>query len=173
MRVFLKILTFLFTMISVMMMIFTTVVAINMEENDRTLFGYKAYVVTSDSMKTDKGDAENGHFSAGDLVFVQQVDPSTLKEGDIITFKSTSAESEGQTVIHKIKTVTTDTHGNPAFVTYGTSTGSEDTSVTTYENVIGKYVGSVGGVGNFLSFFKTIPGYIIFILIPFIVLIFI
>ena len=63
--------------LTVGMMIFTIVSVSTFDRADRNLFGYKAFIVLSDSMsKTD--------FSAGDLVLVKEVDPSTLKEGDII-----------------------------------------------------------------------------------------
>ena len=63
------------------MMIFTVVSVSTFDRADRSLFGYKAFIVLSDSMsKTD--------FSAGDLVLAKEVDPSTLKEGDIISVRS-------------------------------------------------------------------------------------
>ena len=58
--------------LAVGMMIFTIVSVSTFDRADRNLFGYKAFIVLSDSMsKTD--------FSAGDLVLVKEVDPSTLK----------------------------------------------------------------------------------------------
>ena len=63
------------------MMIFTIVSVSTFDRTDRKLFGYKAFIVLTDSMsKTD--------FDAGDLVLVKEVDPSTLAEGDIIAFIS-------------------------------------------------------------------------------------
>ena len=62
--------------LAVCMMIFTVVSVNTFDRNDRSLFGYKAFIVKSDSMsKTD--------FNAGDLIFSKEVDPSTLKAGDI------------------------------------------------------------------------------------------
>ena len=63
------------------MMIFTIVSVATFDRADRNLFGFKAFIVLSDSMK--KTD-----FNAGDLVLVKEVDPSTLKEGDIIAYTS-------------------------------------------------------------------------------------
>ena len=55
--------------LAVGMMIFTIVSVSTFDRADRNLFGYKAFIVLSDSMsKTD--------FSAGDLVLVKEVDPS-------------------------------------------------------------------------------------------------
>ena len=41
----------------------------------------------------------------------------------------------------------------------------------TYDFVIGKYQTSLPGVGKFFQFFKTAPGYIVCIFLPFMVLI--
>ena len=61
------------------MTVFTIVSASTFDRSDRSLFGYKAFIVLSNSMaKTD--------FSAGDLVLVKEVDPDTLQEGDIISY---------------------------------------------------------------------------------------
>lgn len=58
--------------LAVFMMIFTVISVSTFDRADRNLFGYKAFIVLSDSMsKTD--------FSAGDLVLVKEVDPPLSK----------------------------------------------------------------------------------------------
>lgn len=148
--------------IAVFMMIFTLFSVHMFDKNDRNLFGFRFYTVLSDSMSATD-------FSAGDIVIVKEVDPSTLKEGDIISF--ISLDAEGATVTHKIRSLTTDADGNPGFITYGTTTDSDDATVVTYAYILGKYMGHIPGLGNFFQFLKTTPGYIICILIPFMVLI--
>ncbi len=149
---------------AVAMMIFTIVSVTTFDRNDRSLFGYKAYIVRSDSMsKTD--------FDAGDLVLVKNVDPTTLKEGDIISYQSTNPENYGETVTHKIRTLTTDAEGNRGFVTYGTTTETDDANIVTYPYVLGKYEFAIPKVGAFFTFLKTTPGYIICIFLPFLLLI--
>ncbi len=165
------ILTWVLVVAAVGMMIFTVISVNTFDRNDRDIFGYKAYIVRSDSMKSVDGDLEKGYFKAGDLIFVKEVDPSTLKEGDIISYTSTNTENFGETVTHMIKSLTTDAEGNPGFVTYGTSTGEEDANVVTYPYVLGKYRGHIAGVGTFFTFLKTTPGYIVCIFIPFLLLI--
>ena len=91
--------------------------------------------------------------------------------GDIIAFTSTETESYGETVTHKIREITTDENGNLGFVTYGTTTDTNDTNIVTSEYVIGKYETSIPKVGSFFMFLKTTPGYICCIFIPFMVLI--
>ena len=149
---------------AVMMTIFTVISVNTFNRNDRQILGYKLYIVDSDSMsKTD--------FNAGDLIMVKEVDPSTLKEGDIITFISQSGANFGETITHKIRKLTTDARGNPGFITYGTTTDTDDETVVTYMYVLGKYENKIPKLGYFFNFMKTPAGYVICIFIPFMILI--
>ena len=159
-----SIFVWLMVALAVFMMIFTIVSVSTFDRADRNLFGYKAFIVLSDSMsKTD--------FNAGDLVLVKAVDPSTLKEGDIIAYTSQNTSNYGETVTHKIRKLTTDANGEPGFVTYGTTTDTDDETVVTYPYVLGKYQGRIPKVGTFFQFLKSTPGYIVCVLIPFLLLI--
>ncbi len=146
------------------MMIFTVISVTTFNRNDRDLFGYKAYIVNTDSMAATD-------FSAGDLIFVKEVNASTLQEGDIITFISQDTDSFGETITHKIRKRTTDAEGNPGFITYGTTTGIDDDIVVTYPYILGKYETHVRFVGTFFNFLKTPQGYIVCIFVPFMLLI--
>lgn len=159
-----SIFVWLFVVLAVGMMVFTIVSVSTFDRADRNLFGYKAFIVLSDSMK--KTD-----FDAGDLVLIKEVEPSTLKEGDIIAYTSQNTANFGETVTHKIRKLVTDAEGNPGFVTYGTTTDTDDETVVTYPYVLGKYQSHIPKVGKFFQFLKTTPGYIVCILVPFLILI--
>ena len=159
-----NIVVWLVVIVAVCMMVFTIVSVTTFNRNDRHLFGYRAYVVTSDSMsKTD--------FDAGDLILVKNVDPATLKEGDIITYMSQNPESFGETITHKIRSITKDANGNPGFITYGTTTDTDDATIVTYPYVLGRYEKAISNVGTFFTFLKTTQGYFVCIFIPFMLLI--
>ncbi len=158
------VLVWIVVVIAVFMMIFTIVSVNTFDRNDRDIFGLRCYIVLSDSMSATD-------FDAGDLVLVKEVDPTTLKEGDIIAYQSQNSENYGATVTHKIRAKTTDANGNPGFITYGTTTGVDDETVVTYPFVLGKYQMALPGVGTFFQFLKTPQGYILCILIPFLLLI--
>ena len=150
--------------VAVFMMIFTIISVNTFNRNDRDLFGVKFYIALSDSMsKTD--------FDAGDLILVKEVDPTTLQEGDIIAYQSQNSENYGQTVTHKIRAKAKDADGNPGFITYGTTTNVDDETVVTYPFILGKYQMALPKVGTFFQFLKTPQGYIVCILIPFLLLI--
>ena len=158
------VLTWLIVLLAVCMMVFTIVSVTTFDRNDRALFGYKMYIVRSDSMSATD-------FKAGDLILVRSVDPATLQEGDIIAYTSQDTASFGETVTHKIRSLTTDADGQPAFITYGTTTDTDDEMPVTYPYVLGKYEKCLSGVGNFFQFLKTTPGYILCIFLPFFLLI--
>ena len=148
--------------IAACMMVFT-LVSVNMfDQNERSVFGYKFFVVQSDSMAATD-------FGIGDIIISKEVPLKDLKEGDIITFISQSSYNYGETVTHKIRKVTTDDAGEIAFVTYGTTTNADDEALATM--VLGQYTGKIEGLGTFFMFLKTTPGYIVCILIPFLILI--
>ena len=157
-------LVWLVVLLAVFMMIFTVISVTTFNRNDRDLFGYKMYIVNSDSMAATD-------FKAGALILVKEIDPSTLKEGDIITFMSQDPDSFGETVTHKIRRLTTDAEGNPAFVTYGTTTGVDDETVVTFPYVLGQYQKQIPGLGIFFNFLKTTPGYFVCIFTPFMLII--
>lgn len=153
------ILVWIIVLFAVGMMIFTVVSVNTFDQNNRSVFGYKAFTVRSDSMsKTD--------FDAGDVIFVRNVDPATLDAGDIIAYISQNTHNYGDTVTHKIRRKTTDFNGNPGFITYGTTTDTDDEAVVTYPYVLGKYTGRLPKMGTFFSFLKTTQGYILCIFIP-------
>ena len=158
------VLVWLVVAIAVGMMIFTLISVNTFDQTDRSLFGYKFFIVTSDSMSATD-------FDAGDIAISKNVDPKTLKEGDIITFLSQGADNFGEVITHKIRSLTTDANGRPGFVTYGTTTDTDDEIIVTHEYVVGQYVGRIPKVGSFFQFLKTTPGYIVCILIPFLLLI--
>ncbi len=159
-----NVVTWLVVAAAVAMMIFTIISATTLDRNNRSLFGKKMFIVNSDSMKATD-------FAAGDLIFVKEVDPSTLKEGDIISYTSTNTENFGELITHKIKKLTVTASGEPGFITYGTTTGEEDKTIVTYPYIVGKYTGKIAKMGYFFQFLKTTPGYIVCILVPFMLLI--
>ncbi len=159
-----NVLVWVFVALAVFMTAFTIISVTTFDRNDRNLFGFRAYIVKTDSMsKTD--------FDAGDLIFVKDIDRSTLKEGDIITYISQNSNSFGETITHKIRECVTDAEGKPGFITYGTTTDTNDETIVTYPFIMGKYVGKIANLGHFFNFMKTTTGYIVCIFVPFMLLI--
>ncbi len=151
-------------MISIGILIFTTITLCAVNHEELSLFGYKPYIVLSDSMKATD-------FAAGDLVISKKVDPTTLQVGDIITFQSTNPESYGNVVTHKIRRVIKSETEGPSFITYGTTTDTDDRQPVTASRVLGKYQFRFKNLGKVAEFLKSVPGYILCIFLPFFALI--
>lgn len=159
-----NIIIWIITAISVAVMIFTIVSTSFVNRNDRNIFGYKFFIVLSDSMSATD-------FSAGDMVVSKKVDPTTLKVGDIITFQSENSDNYGEIITHKIRSVTKDAEGKPGFITYGTTTDTDDETIVSASLVLGQYKFHIAKLGTFFNFLKSTPGYFICIFVPFMILI--
>lgn len=157
-----KIATVIIIILAVLVLVFTFITMRSANSEDATFFGYKPYIVLSDSMKDT--------FAVGDVVLIKTVQPEELQPGDIVSFKSIDPNNYGMIVTHKIREITT-YNQQPAFVTYGTTTGVDDSYPVPYSQVLGKYVVTLHGLGNFFEFLKTPTGYVCIVLIPFLLLI--
>lgn len=155
-----SVLSTLMMILAVCVMVFTIVSVNTFNRQDRSLRGYKAFIVLSDSMAATD-------FDAGDLVLTKDVNPDTLQAGDIIAYISENPDNYGEVITHKIRTVNSD----GTFTTYGTTTDTDDIYPVSWEQVLGKYERAIPKVGAFFNFLKTTPGYICCIFVPFAILI--
>lgn len=172
-----KVVTYLLIAFTVFMMIFTVVSVTTIDKNERDVFGFRFYIVKTDSMSpSDKNAHLDVHFSAGDIIIAKSLsdrEKYELRAGDIISFLSMNSVSYGETVTHMIRErqYNKETGKFEGYVTYGTNTDTNDEATVEPEYVLGKYTGQMPAVGNFFAFVKSTPGYIICILIPFLLLI--
>ena len=157
-------LVWLVVLLAVFIMIFTIISVTTFDRNDRDIFGYRAYIVKTDSMAATD-------FNAGDLILTKEVDPYSLQPGDIITFISQDPDSYNEVITHKIREKTRDAEGNLAFVTYGTTTDTNDETLVTAPYILGQYQFAIPFMGTFFNFLKTPQGYFICIFTPFMLLI--
>ena len=169
-----KVLVWIIVAVTVFMMGFTIFSTLTFDRNDRNLFGIRFYVVLTDSMSPSENNKDDKiHFSAGDIVMIKNVkDAKALEPGQVIAFVSQNSVSFGETVTHMIREVRTTSDGKLlGYVTYGTNTGTDDEALVEPEYVLGTYAGKLPKVGYFFDFLKTTPGYIVCILVPFLLLI--
>lgn len=100
------------------------------------LIRFRSYTVLSGSMQPE--------FYPGDMVIVTKPNPSSLKQNDIITFKT-----DNEIVTHRIIEKTPE-----GFITQGDNNNVADSPVITKGNIIGKVAFSIpkaGYVAQFLS----------------------
>lgn len=157
-----NVLTVAVAILVVIMTVLTVFSMVFNRDGTASVFGVQAYVVQSDSMTPE--------FAAGDVIFSEEVNPEELVAGDIITFISRDSASYGQTITHCIREVTT-YNGELAFITYGIATGVDDGTPAAASDVLGRYAFRIAGLGSFFEFLKSVPGYIVCILLPFLVII--
>lgn len=157
-----NVLTVAVAILVVIMTVLTVFSMVFNRDGTASVFGVQAYVVQSDSMTPE--------FAAGDVIFSEEVNPEELIAGDIITFISRDSASYGQTITHCIREVTTH-NGKLAFITYGIATGVDDGTPAAASDVLGRYAFRIAGLGSFFEFLKSVPGYIVCILLPFLVII--
>ena len=157
----------------IFIMIFTIVTVTTVDKNDRSMFGFRFYIVLSDSMSlSEKNQDDKVHFNAGDIIIAKNVkNPRALQEGEIISFISQNSESYGETVTHMIASVETLNGKVIGYKTKGTNTGAIDETMVEPDFVLGTYAGKLPYLGSFFQYTKTVPGYILCILIPFLLLI--
>ena len=170
-----KVITWLLVAFTVFMMLFTIITVTTVDKNEAPpVFGYRFYIVKTDSMSLSEHNKDKKvHFDAGDIIVVKiPEDPTALQPEDVISFMSINEESYGETITHMIRRVEKNKNGQVlGYVTYGTNTDSDDEALVEPAYVLGVYKGKLPLVGRFFAFTKTTPGYIICILIPFLLLI--
>lgn len=102
------------------------------------LSGLETLNVESDSMAPA--------YNVNTLVLVKAVDPSTIKEGDVVTYV---LNSEGVLVTHRVIAVDTE---NETFTTKGDANNVQDPQPVLWGNVVGKVIFSLPKLGKPLSF---------------------
>lgn len=123
-----------------------------------TILGYAPMAVMTDSMNT--GDTND--IKSGDMVVTKKMPVNQLMVGDIIMFKNNNTA-----VIHRIVAYN---NNSKTFITKGDANNTEDLEPVQMKNVIGKYIGRVPKVGEFILFSKTPLGMLICIGLPIILL---
>lgn len=108
------------------------------------LLGYECYNVISPSMEPKYG--------VGDLLYVKDVDPATIKEGDVITFVVNEDLVVGT---HRVVRVDAE---NQRFYTKGDANEIEDQSPVYFNNVIGVPKFSIPKLGYVSDFVQNPPG---------------
>ena len=112
------------------------------------LIGMQVFTVITGSMEPN--------YPVGSIVYVKKVDPTTLQEGDVITFML----NENAVATHRIVEVVPDEE-NPnvvRFRTKGDNNDIVDNSLVHGNNVIGKVVGKIPYLGYVSDFVQHPPG---------------
>lgn len=104
------------------------------------LLGFQGYAVLSGSMEPD--------IPVGSIVYDKEVEPETLKTGDVITYQL----SDNTLVTHRIISIDANTE---EIITKGDANDVEDGAPVSYSNVVGKMSFSVPLIGYITIYGKT------------------
>ena len=110
--------------------------------------GFKVFTVLSGSMEPT--------YHTGSVIYVKEVDHTTLQAGDVITF----AISEDMVATHRIVGVVPDDE-DPSVLRYrtkGDANDSEDGTLVHYKNIVGKPVFTIPYLGYIASYIQSPPG---------------
>lgn len=112
------------------------------------LIGFQVFTVLSGSMEPN--------YHVGSLIYVKEVDPFTLKSGDVITFML----DENTVATHRIVEVVPDEEDSSVirFRTKGDANDAEDGSLVHYKNVVGSPVLTIPKLGYVASYIQQPPG---------------
>ena len=108
------------------------------------LIGFKCFNIISPSMEPQ--------YAVGDLIYVKEVDPTTIKEGDVITFIVNENLVVGT---HRVVRVDA---ANQHFYTKGDANDIEDREPVHFKNVIGVPKFSIPMLGYVSDFVQNPPG---------------
>ena len=118
------------------------------------IFGYEAYIVTTDSMKPS--------ISSGDVVIVKEVEEQELDKGDIITFTK-----NGETNTHRITNIE-EKEGEKYYTTKGDNNNVEDSEKVKFSEIKGKQIITIPYLGKIIN---ALEDKVIFLVIVLIILI--
>ena len=105
--------------------------------DDVSIFGYKAYIITTDSMKPS--------INSGDVSIVKKVKEDKIETGDVITFK------QGDKVItHRITNIE-EQDGKKVYTTKGDNNNLEDDEKVEYSQIEGKNVLTIPKLGYIIN----------------------
>ena len=119
-----------------------------------SIFGYKAYVITTNSMEPNIKD--------GDILITKNEKEENLQVGDIITF-----QKKGTLVTHRITNIE-DKQGKKEYTTKGDNNTVEDLEKVNFDEIKGKEILTIPKLGKLI---KLLENQIVFLLIILIILI--
>ena len=105
-----------------------------------------------------------------DVVITKKTNANDIKEGDVITFISTSTLGEGLTITHRVKSVIR-TENDVKFRTQGDNNNTPDSALVTSNNLLGKVVFTIPQLGRIQFLLQSKEGWLFCLLIPAIIVV--
>lgn len=116
------------------------------------MFGIRSFIVLTGSMQPT--------IPQGSILFTQN--NRNYSEKDIVAFKQ---QKENRVVTHRIVDIQ-NKNNVLSYQTKGDANNTVDTQLVSRTDIIGKALFHVPMAGNFVLYLRTLPGFIIFIIVP-------
>lgn len=153
-----KVINIISTAILVILIVAVVILFITrLSGNAPSLFGYQVFRVSSGSMEPV--------LMKGDVILVQKVPYTEIKNGDIITYRSREGQMKGQMITHRIVEEPVVKNGTYIFRTKGDIEGAGLDPIVYDDQVQGRYVKKLPFIDKVYSFFFTPYGLIAFIFV--------
>lgn len=132
------------------------------KEETSSVFGYTVLRIASGSMEET--------LETGDVILIKNTNIDELSVGDIISFENES----GTITTHRIIDISLNkSTGQKEITTKGDNNNTEDANKVTEDNIKGKYLLKIKGLGTFMDFMETTLGFACIIFFPIMALVFI
>lgn len=119
-------------------------------------------IVLTDSMYPD--------IQSGDLILCRTAEAEDIQKDDVISFFDPAGNGTA-VVTHKVVEVINE-GGRISFRTKGINNNTEDKDPVPAENLVGIYTGfRISGAGNVAIFMQTVPGLIVCVVVPLVLLV--
>ena len=115
-----------------------------------SLFGYKAFVISSGSMEPT--------LNIGDIVITKETKQEQIQKNNIITFME-----DGYTVTHRVADII-EKDGDTYYQTKGDNNNTYDAELVKYEDIEGVYVFKINSIGNIVVYAQSTTAVMIIII---------
>lgn len=156
MKMFFKIIGYIFMAIYFLIAISVSILVLNENEYGITVFGNK-YLVTINM------DNENDNYHNGDLVIVESKKINDFQTGDEIFLYNSSIKNIVDIHINIVKEVSLDT--DPKFITV-----NENTNYYRTDSILGKSIKRISTLGGIINFLKDRIIFLVLLIVPSVIL---
>ncbi len=147
-------------MLSLTAVMLILIILVTLATSDGGLLGRRAFSV-NDELMTPK-------LKGGDLVIAEP--RSSYRSGDTVVYISSAVSDYGSHHIRTIRESTTH-KGHPAYTVFPTANGIDELAPAYEVDVVGEVTAKIGGAGEFVEFVKSPGGYMLLVVLPFVLLI--
>ena len=128
-----------------------------MQQQNKSLNGYRMFGVLTNSMVSPNNTIKKGGFRSGDVLITKEVDPNTIKKGDVITYRPSTNPTNASTNFLTHRVVKVDNKlGNEKglfFTTRGDANKTDDMPISA-SALVGKEIAVIPKIGGILLFIK-------------------